>query len=49
MVGSSNNEWGATRIWHGRALQDTLPVMAQPFFLFSVFAGLVPPFPPSSW
>jgi hypothetical protein len=46
MVGSKNNEWGATRIWHGRAPWDTLPTMAQPFFLFSVFAGLVPPFSP---
>jgi hypothetical protein len=44
MVGSNNNEWGATRIWHGHAPWDTLPVMAQPFFLFFVFAGLVPPF-----
>jgi hypothetical protein len=42
MVGSKNNEWGATRIWHGRALRDTLPAMVQPFFLFFVFAGLVP-------
>jgi hypothetical protein len=39
MVGSKNSEWGATRIWHGRAPRDTLPVMAQPFFLFSVFTG----------
>jgi hypothetical protein len=46
MVGSKNNEWGATRIWHSRAPQDTLPATAQPFFLFSVFAGLVPPFSP---
>jgi hypothetical protein len=46
MVGSKNSEWGATRIWHGRALRDTLPAMAQPFFLFSVFAGLVLPFSP---
>jgi hypothetical protein len=46
MVGSKNNEWGATRIWHGRAPRDTLPLIAQPFFLFSVFAGLLPPFSP---
>jgi hypothetical protein len=46
MVGSKSNEWGATRIWHGRAPRDTLPATAQPFFLFSVFAGLVPPFSP---
>jgi hypothetical protein len=46
MVGSNNNEWGTTRIWHGHALRDTLPATAQPFFLFSVFAGLVPPFSP---
>jgi hypothetical protein len=46
MVGSNNNKWGATRIWHGRAPRDTLPATAQPFFLFSVFAGLVPPFSP---
>jgi hypothetical protein len=46
MVGSKNSEWGATRIWHGRAPRDTLAAMAQPFFLFSVFAGLVPPFSP---
>jgi hypothetical protein len=44
MVGSSKSEWGATHIWHGRVPQDTLPTMAQPFFLFSVFAGLLPPF-----
>jgi hypothetical protein len=46
MVGSNNNEWGATRIWHGRAPRDTLPATAQPFFLFSIFAGVVPPFSP---
>jgi hypothetical protein len=46
MVGRKNSEWGATRIWHGRTPWDTLPAMAQPFFLFSVFAGLVPPFSP---
>jgi hypothetical protein len=46
MVGSKNNEWGATRIWHGHAPRDTLPATAQPFFLFSVFAGLLPPFSP---
>jgi hypothetical protein len=49
MVGSKNSEWGATRIWHGRTPRDALPVMAQPFFLFSIFVGLVPPFSPSSW
>jgi hypothetical protein len=46
MVGSKNSEWGATRIWHGRTPRDTLPATAQPFFLFSVFASLVPPFSP---
>jgi hypothetical protein len=46
MAGSKNNEWGATRIWHGHAPRDTLPMTVQPFFLFSVFAGLVPPFSP---
>jgi hypothetical protein len=46
MVGSKNCEWGATRIWHGRMPWDTLPVTAQPFSLFSVLAGLVPPFSP---
>jgi hypothetical protein len=46
MVGSKNSEWGATRIWHGHAPRDTLPAMAQPFFLFSIFTGLVPPFAP---
>jgi hypothetical protein len=46
MVGSKNSEWGATHIWHGRAPRDTLPATAQPFFLFSVFVGLVPPFLP---
>jgi hypothetical protein len=46
MVGSKNNEWGATRIWHGRAPWGTLPATAQPLFFFSVFAGLVPPFFP---
>jgi hypothetical protein len=46
MVGSKNSEWGATRIWHGRASRGTLPATAQPFFLFSVFPGLVPPFSP---
>jgi hypothetical protein len=46
MVGSSQNEWGATRIWHGRAPRDTLPATAQPFFLFSVFTGLLPLFSP---
>jgi hypothetical protein len=46
MVGSKNSEWGATRIWHGRTLRDTLPITTQPFFLFSVFAGMVPTFFP---
>jgi hypothetical protein len=46
MVGSKNSEWGATRIWHGQTLREALPAMAQPFFLFSVFAALVPPFSP---
>jgi hypothetical protein len=46
MVGSKNNEWGATRIWHGHVPRDTLPLMAQSFFLFSVFVGLLPPFSP---
>jgi hypothetical protein len=49
MVGSKNCEWGATRIWHGRMPRQTLPATVQPFFLFSVFTGLVPPFSPSSW
>jgi hypothetical protein len=44
MVGSKNSEWGATGIWHGQTPQETLPTMEQPFFLFSVFAGMVPPF-----
>jgi hypothetical protein len=46
MVGSKNSKWGATCIWHDHMPQDTLPVKAQPFFLFSVFTGLVPPFFP---
>jgi hypothetical protein len=44
MVGSKNSEWGAIRIWHGRMSRDTLPETVHPFFLFSVFAGMVPPF-----
>jgi hypothetical protein len=46
MVGSKNSEWGSTRIWHGRTPRGTLPVMVQPFFLFSIFARIVPPFSP---
>jgi hypothetical protein len=46
MVGSKNSEWGTTRIWHGRTPREILPATAQPFFLFSVFAGMVPPFSP---
>jgi hypothetical protein len=46
MVGRKNSDWGATRIWHGRTPLRTLPVMVQPFFLFSVFAKMVPPFSP---
>jgi hypothetical protein len=46
MVGSKNSEWGATRIWHGRTPWHTLPMTVQPFFLFSIFVGLVPPFSP---
>jgi hypothetical protein len=46
MVGSKNSEWGATRIWHGRTLRDTLPTTMQPFFLFFIFAGMVLPFSP---
>jgi hypothetical protein len=46
MVGSKNNEWGATRIWHSHTPRDTMPATAQPFFLFSVFVGLVLPFSP---
>jgi hypothetical protein len=44
MVGSKNSEWGATRIWYGRTPRETLPATTQPFFLFSIFAGMVPPF-----
>jgi hypothetical protein len=44
MVGSKSCEWGATRIWHGRTPWGTLPATTQSFFLFSVFAGMVPPF-----
>jgi hypothetical protein len=44
MLGSKNSEWGATCIWHARTPWDTLPVTAQPFFLFSIFAGMVSPF-----
>jgi hypothetical protein len=46
MVGSKNSEWGTTRIWYGRTPREILPATAQPFFLFSVFAGMVPPFSP---
>jgi hypothetical protein len=46
MVGSTNNEWGATRIWHEQTSRHTVLTTAQPFFLFSVFAGMVPPFSP---
>jgi hypothetical protein len=46
MVGSKNSEWGATLIWHGQTPRGTSPVTAQPFFLFSIFAGMVPPFSP---
>jgi hypothetical protein len=46
MVGSKNSEWGSTRIWHGRTPRETLPMTVQPFFLFSVFTGMVPPFSP---
>jgi hypothetical protein len=46
MVGSKNSEWGTTRIWHGHTPWYTMPTMAQPFFLFLVFAGLVSPFSP---
>jgi hypothetical protein len=46
MVRSKNSEWGATRIWHGWTPREALPTMAQPFFLFFVFAALVPPFSP---
>jgi hypothetical protein len=28
MVGSKNNEWGTTRIWHGRMPWDTFPMMS---------------------
>jgi hypothetical protein len=46
MVGSKNNKWGTTHIWHGRTPREALPATVQPFFFFSVFAGLVPPFSP---
>jgi hypothetical protein len=46
MVGSKNSEWGTTRIWHSWTPREALPTMAHPFFLFSVFAGMVPPFFP---
>jgi hypothetical protein len=46
MVGSKISEWGTTRIWHGRTPREALPSTAQPFFVFSVFAGLVPPLSP---
>jgi hypothetical protein len=46
MIGSKNSEWGATHIWHDRTLRDTLPAMVHPFFVFSIFAGIVPSFSP---
>jgi hypothetical protein len=46
MVESKNSEWGATRIWHSRTPRENLPATTQPFFLFSIFAGMVPPFFP---
>jgi hypothetical protein len=49
IVGGANSEWGATRIWHGRTPQHALPAKVKPFFLFSAFAAMVPPFFPSSW
>jgi hypothetical protein len=38
LVGSKNNKWGTTRIWHGQTPREALPATVQPFFLFSVFA-----------
>jgi hypothetical protein len=46
MVGSKNSEWGATHIWHGQTSRGTLLATVQPFFLFSIFTGMVSPFSP---
>jgi hypothetical protein len=46
MVGGKKNEWGSTRIWHGQTQRQDLLATMLPFFLFSTFAGMVPPFSP---
>jgi hypothetical protein len=46
MVGEENIEWQSTHIWHGRTPRQDLLATALPFFLFSVFAEMVPPFSP---
>ena len=44
MTACDHNEWKATRIWPGSRPAPELEATTFPFFIHSVFAGLVPPF-----
>ncbi|KAE8788272.1 hypothetical protein D1007_37668 [Hordeum vulgare] len=41
---ADTNAWGVTAIWTGSAVPSSLVRTAYPFFLHSIYAGLVPPF-----
>jgi hypothetical protein len=51
MTGGEGNKWGVPKLWLGERRQDgtsqkALPATAYPFFLFSIYTSLVPPFSP---
>ena len=49
MVADASNEYGATAIEAGFAGTQWCSGPTQPIFVHALRAGLVPPFPPSSW
>lgn len=44
MVACDHNEWKATRIWPASRQTHDLEATSFPFFVHTIFAGLVPPF-----
>jgi hypothetical protein len=44
LMAGANNEGGETALWVGSAQPEALGDIFYPYFLHSVFAGLVPPF-----
>ena len=44
MVASDHNEWKATRIFHVGLPKGQITTTIFPFFVHTIFGGLVPPF-----